>query len=194
MQQPAPVRRGQRRHRFRPGGDWPSGDWPGGDWPGGDWLRQARVGADGAERVLAEFGGFGAADVAAERVGVLRVAGQMVGQAGADSEHGGQPVAEVRLVAQRPVQGLRVVHGPGQAGQPGEREVRVGRGRHRGQHRTVPGPVFCFTGLAGIWVDGAQISAEQALGPRGVRETHPGQPSRQRGPRTAHASKGITAS
>ena len=41
-----------------------------------------------------------------------------------------------------------------------------------------------------VRIGAAEVGEQQALGPRGVRETQPGQPPRQRGPRTAHASKG----
>jgi hypothetical protein len=60
--------------------------------------------------------------------------------------------------------------------------------------RAWAGPRRRRTRRPGGRVDGAKVGPEQAFGPRGVREAHPGQPPRQCGPRTAHASNGITAS
>ena len=154
VQQPAPVGGGQRGHRLA-----------------------AR--ADCAQHLRAEVGGIWAGDSTAQHVAVFRVPGQVVGQAGADAEYGGQPVAEVRLVAQRRAQGVRVGCGAEYPGQAGQREVGIGRRAQRGHD----GVSFQ---LAGRDVD---VVEQQPLGPRGIRETRPGQPPRQRGPRTAHTGK-----
>ena len=116
---------------------------------------------------------------------VFGVPGQVVGQAGADAEDGGQPVAELGFVAQRLPQGGPVVGGAEQPGQPGQGQVGIGRGGQRGQQR-----VGARLAPLLVRIGAAEVGEQQALGPRGVRETQPGQSPGQRGPRAAHASKG----
>ena len=87
MQQAAPVRRGQRRYRLFLG------------VLARDRLGQTRAGPDRQQHLLAQLGRAGAAEVAAEQLGVFGVPGQVVGQAGADAQDRGQPVAELGFVA-----------------------------------------------------------------------------------------------
>ena len=94
--------------------------------------------------------------------------GQVVGQAGADAEHGGQPVAEVLLGAQRGAQGVpAVARRAEQPGQPGHGQVGIGRGGHRGHQRVGPQ----------LGRGHAEVGEQQALGPRGsanpIRASHP---------------------
>ena len=125
MQQRAPVGRGQRRHGLR-----------------ADSHRAiviVRVRADRAEHVRAQDGGLLAAGRTAQDLGVLRVPGQVVGQARADAEHSGQPVAEFLLGAERGPQGvLPAADGAEQARQTGQGQVGIGRGGDRGHQRIGP--------------------------------------------------------
>ncbi len=121
--QPPPVRRGQRRRRLGVG------------FLAGHRLGQARVRADGPQHFLTQFGRVRTADGGAQQLGVAGVPGQVVGQAGADAEDGGQPVAEVGFVAQCLAQGGRVVRDAAHPGQPGQGQVGIGRGGQRGQQR-----------------------------------------------------------
>ena len=171
VQQAAPVRRGQRRDRLAFG------------VLARDRLGQAGVGADGQQHLLAQFGRPGAADGPAEDLGVFGVPGQVVGQAGADAENGGQPVAEVGFVVQPPAQGGPVVRGAEHAGQPGQGQVGIGRRGQRGEQR-----IGARLARLLVRID-AEVGEQQALGSRGVRETQPGQSPGQRGPRAAHPAK-----
>ena len=171
VQQAAPVRRGQRRDRLVFG------------VVAGDRLGQTGVGADGQQHLLAQFGRARGGRGPAEDLGVFGVPGQVVGQAGADAEDGGQPVAEVGFVAQRLAQGGPVVRGAEHAGQPGQGQVGIGRGGQRGEQR-----VGARLARLLVRID-AEVGEQQALGPRGVRETQPGQSPGQRGPRAAHPAK-----
>ena len=179
VQQPAPVGRGQRGHRLLSGGRRA---------PGVMGIR-----ADRAQHVRAQFGRFGRADGAAQDLGVLRVPGQVVGQARADAEHRGQPFAEVLLGAERGAQGVvaggrglrgllvGAVAGSGgeQPGHPDQGQVGVGRGGDRGHHRVGPQ----------LGRGRAEVVEQEEFGPRGIRESHPRQPPCQRGSRTTHLSK-----
>jgi len=106
--------------------------------------------------------------------------GQVVGQARADAEHGGQPVTEVLLGAERGAQGVPAAPGRGeQPGQAGHRQVRIGRGGDGGDQRVGPQ----------LGRGHAEVGEQQALGPRGIRESHPRQPPCRRGSRTTHPVK-----
>ena len=173
VQQPPPVRGGQRRHRLV-------------RLPAGHRLGQPRVRADRLQHLLTQLGRAGAAHEAAEQLAVPGVPGQVVGQAGADAEDGGQPVAEIRLVAKRLAQGGRVLRGAEHPGQPDQGQVGIGRGGQRGQQR-----VAARIAVGVVRVDTAEVGEQQALGPGCVRETQPGQPPRHGRPQTAHVSNGI---
>ena len=125
VQQAAPVRRGQRRDRLV-------------GFAAGYRLGQPRVGPDRLQHLLAQLGRPGAADVAAQDLGVFGVPGQVVGQAGADAQDGSQPVAELGFVAQGLAQAGRVGRGAEQPGQPGQGQVGIGRAGQRGQQRVRP--------------------------------------------------------
>ena len=139
-----------------------------------------RVRADRAEQAGPQGGGPLPVGGTAQDLGVFRVPGQVVGQARADAEHRGQPVAEVLLGPERGPQGvLAAAGGAEQPRQPGQGQVGIGRGGDRGHQRVGPE----------LGRGGAEIAQEQGLGPRGIRESHPRQPPCQRGPRTTHPSK-----
>jgi hypothetical protein len=167
VQQAAPVRRGQRGRGLLARGDRAVG--------------VAGVGADRAQQAGPQLGRFRAGDGTAQDLGVLRVPGQVVGQARADAEHRGQPVAEVLLGAERGAQGV-LLAGPGrgeQPGQAGQGQVGVGRRGDRGYQRVA----------SQLGRGDAEVVEQQGLGPCGIRESHPRQPPCQRGPRTSHARK-----
>ena len=142
-------------------------------------IRVAGVRADRAQQVGPQFGVIRAGDGAAQELGVLRVPGQVIGQARADPEHRGQPVAEVLLGAERGAQGVLAGRGAEQPGQAGQGEVGIGRGRDRGDQRVGPQ----------LGRGHAEVGEQQGLGPRGIRESHPRQPPCQRGPRATHPVK-----
>ena len=165
VQQPAPVGRGQRRRGLRADGHRAIG--------------VIGVRADRTQHVGTQFGGFWAGDGAAQDLGVLRVPGQVIGQARADAEHRGQPFAEVLLGAERGAQGvLAGADGAEHPGQAGQGQVGVGRGGDRGHQRVGPQ----------LGRGRAEVVEQEEFGPRGIREAHPRQPPCQRGPRTTHLS------
>ena len=137
------------------------------------------VRADCAQQAGPQFGVIRAGDGAAQELGVLRVPGQVIGQARADPEHGGQPVAEVLLGAERGAQGVAAGGGAEQPGQAGRGQVGIGRGGDGGDQRVGPQ----------LGRGHAEVGEQQALGPRRIRESHPRQPPCQRGPRATHPVK-----
>jgi len=166
MQQPTPVGRGQPRGGLRAGGHRPAGI--------------VGVGADRAEHVGAEFGLLRALDGTAQGLRVLGVTGQVIGQARADAEHRGEPVAEILLGAERRAQAVltagNLLSRGEQPGHPGQGQVGVGRAGDRGHHRVGPQ----------LGRGRAEVVEQKAFGPRGIRESHPRQPPCRRGPRTTH--------
>ena len=66
--------------------------------------------------------------------------------------------------------------GAEQPGQAGQGQVGVGRGRDRGHQRVGPQ----------LGRGHAEVGEQQGLGPRRIRESHPRQPPCQRGPRATH--------
>ena len=178
MQQPTPVRRGQRRRGLLAGGNRPVQAAAAGVAAAG--VGVAGIRSDGAQQAGPQFGLIGAGDGAAQQPGVLRVPGQVVGQARADAEHRSQPVAEVLLGAERGAQGVPAAPGRGeQPGQAGHRQVGIGRGGDGGDQRVGPQ----------LGRGHAEVGEQQALGPRGIRESHPRQPPCRRGSRTTHPVK-----
>ena len=167
VQQAAPVRRGQRRRGLLAGGDRPV-------QAAGARVAGARVAgarSDGVQQAGPQFGLIGAGDGAAQQFGVLRVPGQVVGQARADAEHRGEPVAEVLLGAERgaqgvPAQGVPAGGGTEQPGQADHGQVGICRGGDRGDQRVGPQ----------LGRPHAEIGEQQAFGPRRIRESHPRQP------------------
>ena len=100
----------------------------------------------------------------AQRPPVPRVPGQVVGQRRARAEHGGQAAGERGLLRRGGAQAAAVSRLQ-QPGQPGQRQVRVGRvGEHADELAVEP------------------ELADHAFGPGGVGEAQPGQPARQRRP------------
>ena len=185
VQQAAPVRRGQRRRGLLTGGDRPvqaAGTRVAGAGVAG-------VRSDGAQQPGPQFGLIGAGDGAAQQPGVLRVPGQVVGQARADAEHRGEPVAEVLFGAERgaqgvpaqyvPTRGVPASGGTEQPGQAGHGQVGIGRDGDRGDQRIGPQ----------VGRSHAEVGEQQAFGPRRIRESHPRQPPCRRGPRATHSVK-----
>ena len=129
---------------------------------------------------------------AAQQVAVVRMPDQVVGEAGADPQHGGQALPEPRLRAQRgpDIRGVGPAVGTRDPGQPEQGEVGIGGGGDGLQQRVVHGRA-AETGLDAGWfrradVEG-QVRGDKAFCGGRVGEPHPGQPPLQgRRPHAAH--------
>jgi hypothetical protein len=134
----------------------------------GAWLGVTGRSADRPQQSRPQFPGAGPVlrGGPVQHAPVAGVAGQMIGQRGAGAEDGGQAAGERRIGPQRrPEAGCGPVPGRKQPGQPGQRQVRVGRLPERADQLIVEPEL-----------------ADRALGPGGVGEAQPGQPARQRRP------------